>query len=131
MMGDDRGNYWFFGSLVLNAYDMLTQHYHSMNHYHQVSMGFNLPNHTHDIVPGIYRYGNPSSFTLYINGAQKIAMVSKSFEVDITDYLVDPETGLIPRGRFHRIEVRPNDLAYITISLSVQGFMQSRGVKTV
>jgi hypothetical protein len=120
-----------FGWLTPNLGEAFQNHTHNMKHYHTVSMGFNLPDHRHDIVPGIYRFGNPSAFTVLINGQPRNVINGRSFEVDITDYLVDSASGMIPRGRFHRIEVQPNDLAYITISLSVQGFIQSRGVKTV
>lgn len=38
---------------------------------------------------------------------------------------------MIPRGSWLSLEVRPDDLAYISIDLIVQGFIQSRGDKTV
>lgn len=38
---------------------------------------------------------------------------------------------MIPRGSWLSLEVRPDDLAYISIDLIVQGFIQSRGDNTV
>ena len=35
--------------------------------------------------------------------------------------------GKIERGAWHSIEVAPNDNAYITIDMMIQGFIQSRG----
>ena len=47
-------------------------------------------------------------------------------EIDITEWLVS-DGGKISRGTWHKVEVVPNDLAYITIDLYIQGFVQSRG----
>ena len=49
----------------------------------------------------------------------------------MTQYLVDANSKLIPRGSWLSIEVRPNDLAYVSIDMFVQGFVQSRGDTTV
>ena len=111
-------------------------HTHSVNipsHKHTVTIRahkhtVSIPNHTHNIVQGIFEFGNPGSAGLYINGVRK-ANIGKDAELDLTQYLV--ENGAIPRGRWHKIEVLPNDLAYITIDITVQGFVQSRGDNTV
>lgn len=102
-------------------------HTHSVTikaHTHSVS----IPDHTHDITQGIFEFGNPSAASLYVNGERK-AGIGKDAELDITQYLV--EDGVIPRGRWHKIELIPDDLAYITIDITVQGFVQSRGDNTV
>ena len=102
-------------------------HTHSVTinaHNHSVS----IPAHTHDITQGIFEFGSPSAAILYINGVRK-AGIGKDAELDITQYLV--ENGTIPRGRWHKIELIPDDLAYITIDITVQGFVQSRGDNTV
>lgn len=93
-------------------------------HKHTVS----IPNHTHNISQGIFEFGSPTAASLYINGVRK-AGIGKDAELDITQYLV--EDGSIPRGRWHQIELVPDDLAYITIDITVQGFVQSRGDNTV
>lgn len=86
---------------------------------------FSIPDHTHEIEQGIFEFGSPSSATIYINGAARGTMGGES-EVDITSWLVNDD-GKISRGTWHKVEVVPNDLAYVTIDLYIQGFVQSRG----
>lgn len=95
-------------------------------HSHQIK----IPSHTHEMMPGIYRFRSSQSFELYVNGVKKGDFDSTSGEIDLTHLLTD-DTGKIPRGRWQTVEVRPNDLAYVSIALSVQGFVQSRGDATV
>ncbi len=90
---------------------------------------FTLPNHEHTITPGIFYFGNPKSFNLYINGVYKGFFNSADVEIDLTKYLLD-ESKTIPRDRWLEVEVRPTDLAYISIDLFMQGFVQSRGDNT-
>lgn len=96
-------------------------------HSHKVT----VPAHDHEITPGIYRFGNPKSFSLYIEGVKKETYAGSSAELDITGFLVDEDTSKIPRGRWMSVEVRPDDLAYVSIDLIFQGFVQSRGDNTV
>lgn len=103
-------------------------HSHSVSipsHNHTVT----IPAHDHTVTPGIYRFGSPQQLSIYVNGVFRQSVSGTSLEVDITDWLV--EDGKIPRGTWHEIEVRPNDLAYIMIDMYVQGFVQSRGDNTV
>lgn len=103
-------------------------HSHSVNipsHTHTVT----IPAHDHTITPGIYRFGSPKQLSIYVNGVFRQSVDGTSVEADITDWLV--KDGKIPRGTWHEIEVRPNDLAYIMIDMYVQGFVQSRGDSTV
>ena len=103
-------------------------HTHSItlyDHSHTVS----IPEHTHGIVQGIFEFGNPSAAGLYINGVLK-ANIGNNAEVDITQYLLS-DNGKIARGSWHKVEVLPNALAYVTIDMVVQGFIQSRGGNTV
>ena len=95
------------------------------------SHNITIPAHEHDITPGIYFYGSPKQFDLYVNGKKKTTIVSTDTELDLTQYLVDANSKLIPRGSWLSIEVRPNDLAYVSIDMFVQGFVQSRGDATV
>ena len=106
----------------------ITAHTHSItisNHTHSIT----IPDHTHNIEQGIFTFGNPTSAGLYINGVYKAA-VEADTEMDITQYLLNNQ-GKINRGAWHSIEVLPNDKAYITIDMVVQGFIQSRGGNTV
>lgn len=111
----------------------LPNHTHDVripSHAHTVSIpshthSISLPDHTHDIQQGIFEFGSPSSATIYINGAARGTMGGES-EVDITSWLVNDD-GKISRGTWHKVEVVPNDLAYVTIDLYIQGFVQSRG----
>lgn len=95
------------------------------NHSHDIE----LPDHTHEITPGIFEFGNPSSFTIYVNGVRKTSVSGTYTDIDLTSYLTT--NGKIPRGEWLEVEIRPNDLAYISIDMFVQGFVQSRGDKTV
>lgn len=118
-------------------------HYHSIftephsheidipDHTHSFTMSahehkFEVPAHSHEITPGIYEFGDAKSFSIYVNGTKKASYVGKSAELNITDYLLG-EDKRIPRGSWMTIEVRPDDLAYVSIDLVFQGFVQSRG----
>ena len=106
----------------------ISAHTHSItisNHTHSIQ----IPDHTHSIEQGIFTFGNPTAAGLYINGVYKAA-VEADTEMDITQYLLNNQ-GKINRGAWHSIEVLPNDKAYITIDMVVQGFIQSRGGNTV
>lgn len=117
----------------------IDDHSHSVripSHSHNVTIpghshNITIPAHEHNITPGIYFYGSPKQFDLYVNGKKKTTIVSTDTELDLTQYLVDTSSKLIPRGSWLSIEVRPNDLAYVSIDMFVQGFVQSRGDATV
>lgn len=107
----------------------ISSHRHTFTirgHNHKVT----VPAHAHSITPGIYEFGNPQKFALYINDEKKADFSGKTAELDITDFLTGPDN-MIPRGNWLSLEIRPDDLAYISIDLIVQGFVQSRGDKTV
>ena len=104
-------------------------HSHSFTirgHSHDVT----VPAHAHDITPGIYEFGNPQRFGVYVNGAKKADFEGRAAELDITKLLLG-DNGMIPRGSWLSLEVRPDDLAYISMDLIIQGFVQSRGDNTV
>lgn len=108
----------------------LQAHSHNVRipgHIHSVT----IPSHAHEITPGIFFSGCPTSFGLYVNGMRKANFAATDAEIDLTGYLVDSSTNLIPRGSWLSIEIRPNDLAYVSIDMYVQGFVQSRGDNTV
>lgn len=85
---------------------------------------FELPSHKHDIEPGIHRYGSPTQVELKVNGNSKGFFEDRSFEVDITEWLANDD-GMISRGSFQTLSVIPNDIAHISVSLTVIGFIQS------
>ncbi len=89
-----------------------------------------VPEHSHNITPGIYKFGNPHAFWLSVNGIQKQYFPGTDAELDLTAHLIG-DNGKIPRDQWLTIEVRPDDLAYISIDLVFQGFVQSRGDATV
>ena len=95
-------------------------------HSHSVT----VPAHAHNITPGIFEYGSARSFGIYINGALKGSYTGSAAEVDITNMLLGQDRR-IPRGSWLDLEVRPDDLAYVSIDLVIQGFVQSRGDNTV
>lgn len=88
---------------------------------------FKIPGHNHNIEAGIFRCGSPKSFRVLVNGKVKAIISKSSEEIDLTEYLIDEGTGKIRRGDWQSLEIVPDDLAYIKVSLMVQGFVQSRG----
>lgn len=102
-------------------------HTHSVSipsHTHSVS----IPDHTHGIEQGIFEFGGANGATIWVNGKEKGAM-GTDHDVDLTEWLLNDD-GKIDRGRWHKVEVVPNDLAYVTIDIYIQGFVQSRGGST-
>lgn len=90
------------------------------SHKHNVT----IPDHKHEIEQGIFEYGSPTNAEVYIEGTKKFNM-EKNGEFDITAHIA--KDGKIPRGQWIDIEIKPNDIAYVSIHLYVQGFIQSRG----
>lgn len=91
------------------------------------SHNFTIPGHSHNIEAGIFRFGSPKSFRVLVNGEVKATFTGSSAEIDLTEYLIDEDSGKITRGSWQSLEILPDDLAYIKVSLMVQGFVQSRG----
>lgn len=99
-------------------------HSHSVNipsHSHTVK----LEAHTHDITQGIFEFGNATGANIYVNGKLKGTM-TKDAEIELTPYLLN-DSNEIPRDTWIEVEIRPNDLAYVTIDMFVKGYIQSRG----
>lgn len=128
-------------------FNQVSSHQHEIKlqgHTHQLSVGdhshtvtisghshdVTVPAHAHDITPGIYEFGNPTRFGLYVNGTKRADFEGRTAELDVTKLLVGANN-MIPRGSWLSLEVRPDDLAYVSIDLIVQGFVQSRGDNTV
>lgn len=103
----------------------LSAHTHSVTipkHTHNVE----IPPHSHGISAGIFESGSPSAFDIYVEGEKKETVDSRSFNDDITMWLLGSD-GLIPRNRWIDLEIVPNDNAYVVMSIFIQGFVQSRG----
>ena len=117
----------------------LPSHSHSVSipsHSHSVSIPSHthtveIPGHNHRVTPGIYFFGSAKRFSVLVNGVNRGSFSASGTELDITKYLTNANSGTIPRGTWHSIEVVPDDLAYIYLDMYVQGFVQSRGDATV
>ena len=101
------------------------------SHTHQItipgwSKTIDIPTHDHGINPGIYEFGTPSSFEIWVGNKKKATVSSTNFNGDITQWLLNNKNQ-VPRGSWIDVEIRPNDLAYVVCSVFVQGFVQSRG----
>jgi len=92
--------------------------------------GITIPDHTHQITPVISFAGYPQGFTLSVNGNTR-TFNNTDQELDISDMLIRPGSATISRGTWYTISIRPTDKAYIRASYSVQGFIQSRGNRTI
>lgn len=90
------------------------------NHTHQTT----IPGHSHSIQAGIYRSGNPQTMTFKVNGAEKGTYAGRSTEIDITDWLLNKD-GNINRGSWQTFSVIPDDLAHISVVITILGFIQS------
>ena len=115
------------------------KHSHGINHTHEVSIPshthsvsipehtheVDLPDHTHGIEQGIFEFGSPTTARVTVEEAV-VSVMDRTAEIDITDSLLN-SSGKIPRGSWITLSVIPNDLAYVTIDLFIQGFIQSKG----
>ena len=91
------------------------------NHTHTTT----TPAHEHAIQNGIVESGNPKNGKVLINGVQRTAFYEKT-SLELSEYLKDAN-GVIPRDQWIRVGVLPDDVAYVTIDVMIQGFVQSRG----
>ena len=86
-----------------------------------------IPAHDHTITPNIYEStANPTKFDIYVGGTKKATVNAKTFNGDITQWLLN-DRNQVPRDSWINIEIVPNTLAYVVSSVFVQGFVQSRG----
>lgn len=92
-------------------------------HTHQVSI--TIPGHTHDIIYGIFEYDKlPTKLDVYVDG-KKIEVDSTNFErFNIIPYLDQTPDESVSRGS-HTIEIRPNDLARVQVTLILRVFIRS------
>ena len=104
-------------------------HRHSVDiraHNHSLTM----PEHEHRLDPGMAFAGNATSFDLIIDGIHRLTVPERTLSRDIAEFMVNAQN-VIPRGRHFRIEIRPNDVAYCIMTVSVQSFTRSRGDRTM
>lgn len=103
----------------------LVEHNHNMEHTHT----FEIPSHTHEITPGIYRLGDAPTGAVVALGNGWYTFDGTTDERDVTQYLIGQD-GKIPRGTFIPISVTPtgpgNGLAYVVVSVAAVGFIQSK-----
>ena len=88
-----------------------------------------IPAHDHVIEPGIFEdtKNNSDGFSIWVNGVWKQTFNKQtSWEGDITQWLLN-DKNQVPRDSWIKVEIRPNNLAYVISSVFVQGFVQSRG----
>ena len=115
-----------------HVYDI--SHKHTIDcpkHKHKITipgqnLSVSIPAHTHDISAGIFESGNPTAFDIYVGGKKKVTIADKKYNGDISQWLLNADNK-IPRSGWIKVEIRPNDLAYVVSSVFVQGFVQSRG----
>jgi phage minor structural protein len=108
----------------------IPQHSHELRHNHNIEHTHQIPNHEHELNAGISFEGNPTGFKIFVNGILRETINSRTFIGDITHLLLDTDNK-VPRDVPIRIEIFPNDVAYVQMTSSVQGFIQSRGDRTV
>lgn len=113
----------------------ITPHQHrlpSLSHSHTITLNGHthqivLNGHSHAITAGIFESGNPTAFDIYVKGTKQATVNATSYNGDITEWLLDDKTQMIPRNTWIDVEFRPNSLAYVQASVFIQGFVQSRG----
>lgn len=105
-------------------------HNHSMSHTHNISHTHTIGDHTHQLNAGISTEGSPTMFTIRVNGIDKSTVAATTWNGDITPYLLNTQKK-IDRGRYYRIEIVPNTVAYVQLTITIQGFIQSRGNQTL
>ncbi|MGM0124858.1 hypothetical protein IGI37_002252 [Enterococcus sp. AZ194] len=92
-------------------------------HTHQVSI--TIPGHTHEIVYGIFEYeGSPTKLDIKVDD-RVIDTTSTNFErFDIIPYLDQTADESVARGT-HTIEIKPDDLARVQVTLILRVFIKS------
>ncbi len=98
-----------------------------MPHTHDVRHAHTIQQHTHEVVAGMRLVGDATAFQIVVNGVVKQRVDAKNLEgFDIIDYMKN-NNQMLERDKYHRIQIVPNDFAHVRLTVSVQGFVQSRG----
>ncbi len=86
----------------------------------------NIPAHTHDIEFGIFELPEtPTSVTITVDGKSVPVTATSRENFDLIPYLTDAN-GMIPRGKWIEITIKPNRLGRITASLTSRLFIRSQ-----
>lgn len=128
-------------SIPSHSHTVNTSHSHSIpSHSHTVNISHShtIPahshtvdvSHSHSVTPGIFRFGSPKSFGVYINGEYAASFAETSAEIDLLACMTAGGK-TVERGAWQTIEIRPDGLAHISCTMYTQGFIQSRGEKAV
>lgn len=119
-------------------------HTHRFLHWHKVTatvrippMSFtlsphnhtvNIPEHTHEIVYGVYESSRAQAILLRVDGVDVPQdAVTEGGELDVAPYLAKDKNGKVRRGTWHKVEFVPDTLTRISANLFFQVFIQSRG----
>lgn len=113
-------------------------HVHNIAHEHTIpAMEFelsghshtvNLPDHTHELVFGIYEGGRAQSLRILVDGEEVPASeYGESLELDVARWMRKNDDGRVTRDTWHEVEFVPDALTRITANLFFQVFIQSRG----
>lgn len=108
-------------------------HWINTQHNHTVSLpshshSFNMPSHTHDIEYGIFNGYNlvADSAQILVDGVI-VANIKPNTNVDIAPYLAKDDRGMIQRGTWHTVEIKPNKLTRVEASLQSIMFINPKG----
>lgn len=106
----------------------VSDHTHRVNdHTHEVE----IEGHGHDLEYGIYRHSVlPTEVTIKVDGKTVPYDSIQGEGIDLIPYLSKDSDGNVLRG-FHRLEIKPNNLARVSAQVTSQFFLQSRGQYTV
>ncbi|HLU24013.1 MAG TPA: hypothetical protein VKZ77_16245, partial [Bacillaceae bacterium] len=86
----------------------------------------NIPAHTHDIEFGIFELNEtPTSVAITVDGKSVPVTATSRENFDLIPYLTDAN-GMIPRGKWIEITIKPNRLGRITASLTSRLFIRSQ-----
>ena len=113
-------------------------HVHNIAHEHTIpAMEFtlsahnhtvNLPDHTHELTPGIYEGSMARNIRLLVDGEEiPESALGDVDELDVSAWLRKTQEGKIVRSAWHEVEFVPDALTRITANLFFQVFIQSRG----
>jgi len=129
-------NFAMVGNVAPHSHNMhhthwVESHSHNMMHTHQFAHNHTIPAHSHTLTPRITNSGFPTSFTLRINGVNRLSINRIGngplmWQGDIAQWMVNA-SGQISRTQRHIIEVVPDAPAYCMITVTPQTFIQSRG----
>ncbi len=128
---------WTYESAGLHSHEV-QDHQHAFSvpdHQHSITLSdhqhdIELADHEHEIEFGIYQGPTPTEVIVKVDGNEIPGLGLSEESVDILDYLERDAEGKIVRG-WHELEITPNDLGRVNVTLHLQLFVQSRGDATL